>query len=133
VKESFVTLAGVEGEVFVAEISLASLRLAGKRKYAPLPRFPKVRRDISLFVDLSVSVGNLERVIAKFAGELLVGVELFDVYQGEKAPLGKKSLAFSLELMSRQKTLTDAEIDATVRNVVAALERESGAVLRSVQ
>ncbi len=133
VKESFVTRAGVEGEVFVAELSLASLRLVGKRKYEQLPRFPKVRRDISLFVDLSVSVGSLEQVIGKSAGELLVGVELFDVYQGEKAPSGKKSLAFTLELMSRQKTLTDADIDGTVREVVAALERESGAVLRSVQ
>jgi phenylalanyl-tRNA synthetase beta chain len=133
VKESFVTRAGVEGEVFAAEISLASLRSTGKRTYEQLPRFPKVRRDISLFVDLSVSVGSLETVIRKSAGELLVGVELFDVYQGEKAPSGKKSLAFTLELMSRQKTLTDAEIEATISEAVSALERESGAVLRSVQ
>jgi len=133
VKQSFVTRAGIEGEIFVAEVSLASLKPGGEKKYEQLPRFPRVRRDISTFVDVSVSVGSLERAIVKAAGELLVGVELFDVYVGEKAPPGKKSLAFTLELMSRQKTLTDAEIDATVREVVGALEQEFGALLRSVQ
>jgi len=65
-------------------------------------------------------------------GDLLVGVALFDIFEGEKVPAGKKSLAFSLDVMSRQKTLTDAEIEAVVRRVVGVLEREFGAELRSL-
>jgi phenylalanyl-tRNA synthetase beta chain len=124
---------GIEGDVLVAELALSSLTPRRKKNYEQLPRFPKVRRDISLFVDRNVALGSVEQSIRRAGGELLVGVDVFDVYEGEKAPQGKKSLAFSLEMISRQKTLTDAEIEATVRQIVHSIESEFGAMLRSVQ
>ena len=133
VREDILPKLGVEGDVFVAELLLSALAPRKVRSYEQLPRFPKVLRDISLFVDRGVHVGDLEERIGSAGGELLVGVDLFDVYEGDKAPEGKKSLAFSLALMSRQKTLTDAEIEAAVRRVVEALEKEFGATLRSVK
>jgi len=83
-------------------------------------------------VDRSVEVGRLEEAMHAAGGDLLVGVALFDIFEGEKVPAGKKSLAFSLDVMSRQKTLTDPEIEAVVRRVVGVLEREFGAELRSL-
>jgi phenylalanyl-tRNA synthetase beta chain len=133
VKPSVLKDLGIEGDVYFAEFELASLEPGREKHYEQLPRYPKVRRDISLFVDRSVPVGDIEEFIRKAAGELLVSAGLFDLYQGDRAPEGKKSLAFSLELLSREKTLTEAEIEGTVRRVVDALVEKFGAVLRSEQ
>ena len=124
---------GIEGELFAAELLLSALAPREARKYQSLPKYPKVRRDIAFFVERSIPVEGISAAIRTLGGELLEGVELFDLYEGEKAPEGKKSLAFSLELMSRQKTLTEAEIDAVVRRVVEGLQQEFRATLRSVQ
>jgi phenylalanyl-tRNA synthetase beta chain len=123
---------GIDDDVFVAEVLIASLGSSREKKYTPLPRYPKVLRDISVFVDAGVSVGSIEAVIRAAAGELLTGLQLFDLYEGEKAPAGKKSLAYSLELMSRQKTLTESEIETAVRQIVEALGKEFGAQLRTL-
>jgi phenylalanyl-tRNA synthetase beta chain len=60
-------------------------------------------------------------------------VELFDVYEGEQLPGGKKSVAFALEFMSLEKTLTDAEIESAVGRVVSGVEKAHGAALRSMR
>lgn len=132
IKEEVASKFGIEGDVYVAELRLSALATRTAKRFEPLPRFPKVRRDISFFVDRAVEVGKLEQSIRAAGGELLIAVDLFDVYEGEKLPAGKKSLAFSLEVMSRQKTLTDSEIETVVRRVVRALEQEFGVTLRSV-
>jgi len=75
----------------------------------------------------------MQQAIRASAGELLQRVELFDMYQGDKFTAGTKSLAFTLELMSRDRTLTDAEIDAVVQRVVRHVERECQAALRGVK
>jgi phenylalanyl-tRNA synthetase beta chain len=121
----------VEGEVFFAELALSPLAQYAGKKFEPLPRFPRVRRDVAFFVDGSVSVERLEASIRKAAGELLSAVEVFDVYQGDVVAQGKKSVAFALELMSREKTLTDAEIDAAIRRIAEAVASECGGTLRS--
>ncbi len=77
--------------------------------------------------------GSVLEVIRKTAGELLESVDVFDVYQGPNVPQGMKSIALALKLMSREKTLTDAEIEAVMQRVVGEVERECGATLRGVQ
>lgn len=57
-------------------------------------------------------------------------VSLFDVYQGERLPAGKKSLAFSLRFYDPERTLTDEEVTAVYERVLAAVEQQFGAVLR---
>ena len=64
------------------------------------------------------------------AGKLLRGVKLFDIYRGVGVPEGKKSLAFSLELRADDRTLTDADSEAVVTKVLAALADKLGATLR---
>ncbi len=104
-----------------------------KSLYEPLPRFPKVKRDLGFIVDVGISAEGLQQSIKEFSSGLLQGIELFDVYQGDQLPAGKKSLAFSLELMSPDKTLTDAEIDTEVRNIVTHVQDRFNALLRSVE
>jgi phenylalanyl-tRNA synthetase beta chain len=120
----------VEGDVFAAEFLLSALRPGGRKPYVPLPRFPKVRRDVAFTFDRNIAAGNVENEIRMAGGELLVGVGVFDVYQGKGLPEGKKSLAFALELMSLERTLTDPEIDAVVGGIVRHIEQKFGAVLR---
>jgi phenylalanyl-tRNA synthetase beta chain len=61
---------------------------------------------------------------------LITGVALFDVYQGERLPDGKKSLAVEVVFQPRERTLTDPEIEAASQKVVAAVTKATGATLR---
>jgi phenylalanyl-tRNA synthetase beta chain len=122
----------VDQDVFVAELQLAALRGEERRSFERLPRYPKVRRDVAFIVDEATTAEAVAEIIGSGGGELLQSVDVFDVYRGDPMPAGKKSLAFSLELMSREKTLTDAEIDAAVAAIVVRVERTLGATLRAL-
>ena len=99
-------------------------------EYVPLPKYPSVDRDIAVVCDEAVTVGALEECIRKGARGLLKDVELFDIYRGTNIPEGKKSVAFSLTLRSDERSLTSEEADEDVKNILDALKRELGAVLR---
>ena len=123
----------IERPVFAAELDLAFLGLSAQKKYVPLPRYPRVKRDVAFTVDAGIPAEHLERTLRDSATELLRSVEVFDVYEGEQLPGGKKSVAFTLEFMSLEKTLTDTEIETEVGRVVAGVEKAHGAVLRSMR
>ena len=123
---------GIDCEVYCAEINftkLFDLRLPDAT-YTPLPKYPTVNRDLSLICSESVTVAEAENVILAAAGKLLRGVKLFDVYRGTGVPQGMKSLAFSLSLRADDRTLTDADSEAVVTKVLAALKEKLGATLR---
>jgi phenylalanyl-tRNA synthetase beta chain len=96
-----------------------------------LPKFPGSERDIAVLVDVNVEAGRMIETIRQAAGELLVGVSIFDVYQGPQVPAGKKSLAFGLTYRSQERTLTDEEVTASFDRVKEALANAYGAELRS--
>jgi phenylalanyl-tRNA synthetase beta chain len=127
-----VTVGVHAASVVFATLDLATLLSAvpAVRRAAQLPRVPAVERDIAVVVDAGVAVGGIEAAIRAAAGPLLRQVRLFDRYRG--APLGESetSLAYRLRLQAEQ-TLTDAEIEAIVGRVVAALGAQFGARLRS--
>ena len=123
---------GVDMDVYCAEIDftkLFNLRLPDVT-YTPLPKYPTVSRDLSLICEEAVTVAQVEDVITASAGKLLRGVKLFDIYRGTGVPEGKKSMAFSLELRADDRTLTDADSEAVVSKVLAALSEKLGATLR---
>ncbi len=124
---------GLEQAAYVAELGTSQLRRDPRKAFVPLPRYPKVRRDVAFTVDAGIPAERLENTIRESSGELLQRVELFDVYEGEQLPGGKKSVAFTLEFMSLDKTLTDAEIESAVGRVVAGVEKAHGAALRSMR
>jgi phenylalanyl-tRNA synthetase beta chain len=124
---------GVKREVWLAEISLdACLKKVrhAAQSYAPLPRFPAVRRDFSLLLDESVPFSAVEALAYKCAGKLLKEVGLFDVYEGKNLPAGKKSYAVRFMLQDPNRTLQDKEIDKRMGDIQHSLESELGAVLR---
>jgi phenylalanyl-tRNA synthetase beta chain len=122
----------IENPVLVADINLESI--GGKRvvRHVALPRFPAVKRDVAFVVASDTSASDVECSIVRSASLLLHKVELFDVYEGSSLPTGKKSLAFSLELLSHEKTLTESEIETEVRTIVNGVARDVGATLRSI-
>ncbi len=102
-----------------------------RRKAAPeLPPFQPVRRDFAFLVDSEVQADALLRAARGAERTLIVGVSLFDVYQGSGLPEGKKSLAVEVVFQPRERTLTDAEIETACQKVVAAVAKATGAVLR---
>ena len=100
-------------------------------KYREIPKYPEVRRDLALLLDSEVSFETLHSIALQTEKELLKKVALFDVYQGDKLPKGKKSYAMSFILQDNNKTLTDKQIDKTMAALVEAFKKQTGAQLRS--
>ena len=123
---------GIDTDVYCAEINFTKLmdcRLPDAT-YTPLPKYPTVSRDLALVCGESVTVAQAEEVITAAAGKLLRDVKLFDIYRGAGVPQGKKSMAFSLELRSDDRTLTDTDSEAVVSRILAALKEKLDASLR---
>ena len=123
---------GVDCELYCAELSFDALfeSKGSDPEYTPLPKFPAVTRDIAVVCDEKVTVGALEKVIAKAAKGLLREIKLFDIYRGKGVDEGKKSVAFSLIFRADDRSLTGEEVDKAVTNLLKALLDELGAVLR---
>jgi phenylalanyl-tRNA synthetase beta chain len=102
-----------------------------RRKAAPdLSPFQSIRRDFAFLVDTTVTADAVLRAARGADRALINGVSLFDVYQGERLPSGKKSLAIEVVFQPRERTLNDAEIEAASEKVVAAVAKATGATLR---
>ena len=123
---------GVDAQFYCAELELKELMAAkgADPEYVPLPKFPAVTRDIAVVCDEAVTVGALEDCIRKGAKGLLKDCKLFDIYRGKGVDEGKKSVAFSLVLRADDRSLTSEEADEDVKSILAALEKDLGAVLR---
>lgn len=121
------------GPVAVMEIDWSRLEDCYRRRprvgYEPISRFPAVRRDIALLVPEEVSAAEVEDIIGREGGEILVSWTLFDVYRGKQIPPGFKSMAYSLTFQAPDRTLTDEEVSAVQRSILSRLA-EAGVVLR---
>lgn len=99
-------------------------------KFSELPRFPEVKRDFALLLDESVNYNQIEALAFKAEQSLLKRVNLFDVYQGDNLPDGKKSYAISFTLLDEKKTLTEKSIEKTMQKLQQAFKKELNAELR---
>ena len=102
----------------------------GEMTYAPVAKFPSVRRDLALVLDKEIKFNDLKNAALKAEKSLLTNVGLFDIYEGDKIPEGKKSYAMSFILQDQEKTMTDKVIENAMRKIQAVLEKEFGAILR---
>ena len=100
-------------------------------RFHPYSTYPASDRDIAFFAPVKVSVAEIERVTQKAGGQLLESVQLFDEYQGENVPEGKRSLAFRLVYRASDRTLTDEEVEPVHQTVREALVEKFGVSLRS--
>jgi phenylalanyl-tRNA synthetase beta chain len=119
-------------ETYVFELAFSDLLNAEVEdiRYSQIPRFPSMTRDIALVVDKAVIAGDLQKTIVEAGGELLKEVAIFDVYEGDRLPEGKKSIAFSLRYFDPERTLTDEEVTEVHEKVIQAVEQQFGATLR---
>ena len=101
-----------------------------KVSYTPLPKFPEVRRDLALLVDQEVEFGTIKMWAHRTERELLKSVSIFDVYEGEHLPEGKKSYAVSFLLRDDSKTLNDKQIEKVMEKLINTFQRELGAQIR---
>ena len=123
---------GIEAEVYCAELNFSKLfdMMLPEPTYTPLPKYPTVTRDLSVLCDETMTVAEVQDVMAAAAGKLLRGIQLFDIYRGTGVPEGKKSVSFSLELRADDRTLTDADSEGVVTKVLKALHEKLGVSLR---
>ena len=120
------------GPAVAFEVRLDGVPEPKRRRRSPpdLPAFQPLRRDFAFVVDAATPAETLLRAVRGAARGLIAAVSLFDVYEGEHVPAGKKSLAVEVVIQPRQATLTDAEIEAVTAKVVEAAAKAAGAVLR---
>jgi phenylalanyl-tRNA synthetase beta chain len=103
-----------------------------RRRAAPdLPSFQPVRRDFAFLVDAAIPAETVLRAARGAERQLIAGVTLFDVYQGDKLPDGRKSLGVEVIFQPRERTLTETEIESATAKVIAAVSKATGATLRS--
>jgi phenylalanyl-tRNA synthetase beta chain len=133
---SMAELAGIPGRepVLVAEIDLDAVidwsDLGDRIRARPLPRFPSSVRDLSMVVPIDLPAEDIRGTIRESAPHTLERVQEFDRYMGRGVPDGRCSLSLRLTFRASDRTLTEAEVQAAVDAVVAALAARHGASLR---
>jgi phenylalanyl-tRNA synthetase beta chain len=125
----------VEGPIVAFEITLDALpgpKAKPTRAKPKLERsdFMPVERDLAFVVDASVRAGDLVKAAQAAERSLVSDIGVFDVYQGKGLPEGSKSIAINVRLQPRERTLTDAEIEAAIARIVAEVSKKTGATLR---
>ena len=118
--------------VYVAELALAPLAARGLAValFEDLVTFPAASQDIAVVLDADVPADQVLALVRKAGGKLLRQASVFDVYEGDQVPPGKRSLALRLVMRSPERTLTDKDIGGLRQKVLGALEREFAATLR---
>ncbi|MDD2986676.1 phenylalanine--tRNA ligase subunit beta [Flavobacterium sp.] len=132
VKKSILKHFDIKQEVFYADFNweLILKLLSNKIKYQEIPKYPEVRRDFALLLSNEVTFESLYTTARQTEKSLLKEINLFDVYQGDKLPEGKKSYALSFIIQDNSKTLTDEQIDKIMNKLKLNFEKEFDAVLR---
>lgn len=124
---------GVSIEPFLFELDLqAIVDYAPPRSiFQPLPRFPSVRRDLSLVVREGLQAGEITSAIEALGNELIEGVEVFDQYRGAQIAEGYKSLTYSIAYRAGERTLTDQEVNEIHEQVVKKITERFGIAVRT--
>jgi phenylalanyl-tRNA synthetase beta chain len=102
-----------------------------KTKYSPISKFPTVKRDLALVLNNEVTYEAIRVSAKKELKNLLLDINLFDLYKGEKVSNNKKSMAISFTLGDENKTLADKEIEKLMLRLISVFEKEFGAEIRS--
>jgi phenylalanyl-tRNA synthetase beta chain len=117
-------------EVILENIPAAKARATRAKAVLDLSPFQPVERDFAFVVDTSVKAADIVRTAQGVDKKLITNVSVFDVYEGKGIDPGKKSIAISVTLQPRDKTMTDAEIEALAGKIVAEVTKRTGGVLR---
>ena len=99
-------------------------------KFKEISKFPTISKDLALVVDKTLTAEEIKMAIKKAAGSLLIDIEVFDVYTGDKIEKDKKSIAFSLKFGSNKETLTDEQINSTLETIIVNMQNKLKAEIR---
>ncbi|MFV0304885.1 MAG: phenylalanine--tRNA ligase subunit beta [Moheibacter sp.] len=124
----------VNQDVFFAQLDwdlILSFASEFKLKYKNISKFPAVKRDLALLIDKNVQYAELFQTTQNLNLNLLKSIQLFDVYEGDKLPEGKKSYALSFILQEEEKTLSDTEIENTMNQLIRNFQENFKAELRN--
>ncbi len=117
--------------VILFELAYDALDKARIPRYKSISKFPQIRRDLSFLVATDVSASDIEKAVVDTVKEdWLKGFDIFDLYQGQGIPHGKKSLGISLTLQDSSRTLIDAEINDLISAILNKLEDKFDIILR---
>jgi phenylalanyl-tRNA synthetase beta chain len=118
--------------VLLAELNLDTLlaRRNTAKAFRPLPAFPTVRRDVAMLVPEATTHEAVLQVVKQSRPANLESADLFDVFRGKNVPDGQKSMAYALTYRNPERTLTDAEVNATHEKLVLQLKERLQAVVR---
>ncbi|MEM1001963.1 MAG: phenylalanine--tRNA ligase subunit beta [Bacteroidota bacterium] len=133
IKKSITRAFGIDPKVFYADFDwdkILTLVQNQDIKFTPIPKFPEVRRDFALLLDKQVEFKSIMDIAKQTEKALLKNVNLFDVYEGDNLPEGKKSYAVSFILQDDKKTLTDKQVDKVMKKLQSNFESQLGAELR---
>jgi len=124
---------GIDSPVWIAECNWNTLLNIYKHfqiEYTEVSKFPTVRRDLALLLDAAVGFDQVVQIARQTERKLLRDINLFDVYEGDKLPAGKKSYAVSFTFLDEEQTLKDVQIEKTMSRLIEAYQKELGAELR---
>ena len=132
VKDDVARKFDIKRKVYAAEISLDELVNCAnlRRIFTALPKYPSIKRDIAILLDDAINASSIYDVIKEEAKELVKSVDVFDLYKGRQIQEGKKSLAYTIEYRSDQRTLNDKEVNDVHKKVQDALTKRLGAQIR---
>ncbi len=116
--------------LFEINLDLFCTLITKSIQYVPIPKYPAVERDIAVVVDETLPASEIQNMIKTFASGLIETVSIFDVYRGEHIPDGKKSVACNIVYRSREKTLTDDEVERVHKELVVSVLQRTGGELR---
>ena len=117
-------------EVILEKIPEPKAKATRAKPALELSPFQPVERDFAFVVDRGVNASEIVRAVQSIDKKLIINVTVFDVYEGKGIDPGKKSIAIAVTIQPREKTMTDAEIDALGQKIIAEVRRKTGGMLR---
>jgi len=132
VKKAITKHFDIKQDVFFADFKWDNVLtlISAKIKFAEINKFPVVKRDLALLINSDVAFNQIYQTVKLVDKNIITDISLFDVYEGDKLPEGKKSYAISIKLQDANKTLTDTQIEKIMSKVQSQLATEVGAELR---
>ncbi len=118
-------------EIFLKNLPEPNKKIRISKKNYIVSDFQKSERDFAFVIDKSYLIGNLENIIKKIDSDVIQSVSTFDVFEGGSIPENKKSIAINVVLQSKNKTLTEQDLDQISQKIIQVVKEKTGATIRS--
>jgi phenylalanyl-tRNA synthetase beta chain len=118
-------------EIFLKNISEPNKKVRESKKNYTTSDFQKSERDFAFVVDKTFKVGELENIIKKIDDTIVKKVTIFDIFEGQNIPQGKKSVAINVVIQSQERTLTESDLDHISQKIMSTVKDKTGAIIRS--